>query len=410
MQKANGKLTGPPSSLPAHEKALTFTGLFAGVGGFASGLVRAGHELVMLCEIDSGARRVLDAHFPSIPLKEDIRALKCVPEVDLIAAGFPCQDLSQAGQMAGIRGSKSSLVNEIFRLLATSKKHPTWVLLENVPFMLRLERGRAIRLITRTLASLGFTWAYRTVDTRSFGLPHRRHRVILLASRTEDPRDALLSDDAPHSFAPNGHTPSACGFYWTEGNNGLGWAEEAIPPLKGGSGCGIPSPPAIWVPLEQAILTPDIRDAERLQGFPADWTAPSVGDGIRAGRRWQLVGNAVSVPLAKWIGSRLRCPGTYLPDSGAAVSRNDPWPQAAWGSNDKVFRANVSTCPLKTKHRALLSFLKYPLQPLSLRATAGFFSRAMRSSLRFADGFLDDVAEHLRRLESSQHGKEGLKR
>ena len=147
---------------------------------------------------------------------------------------------------------------------------------------------------------------------------------------------------------------SACGFYWTEGNNGLGWAEDAIPPLKGGSGCGIPSPPGIWVPAEQAIVTPDIRDAERLQGFPADWTAPAIGDGVRAGKRWQLVGNAVSVPLAKWIGTRLGTPGTYSQDVATLVSRSEPWPQAAWGRNGKVFRASLSAHPLKTKPHALL--------------------------------------------------------
>src|SRR5262249_8306830 len=161
--------------------------------------------------------------------------LRRLPDADLIAAGFPCQDLSQAGQMAGIRGSKSSLVKEIFRLLRFSKTGPTWLLLENVPFMLRLQRGRAVELITKSLDSLGFTCAYRTVDTRSFGLPQRRRRVVLLASRTEDPRNVLFCDDTNQLCSSNGHIPSACGFYWTEGNNGLGWAVDAVPPLKGGS-------------------------------------------------------------------------------------------------------------------------------------------------------------------------------
>src|SRR6185369_5770580 len=76
----------------------------------------------------------------------------------------------------------------------------------------------------------------------------------------------LLGEDhgAPGRVAREGH---ACGFYWTEGNTGLGWAIDAVPPLKSGSALHIPSPPAIWLPETRAIVTPAIEDAERLQGF-----------------------------------------------------------------------------------------------------------------------------------------------
>src|SRR5690606_19679397 len=97
-----------------------------------------------------------------------------------------------------------------------------------------------------------------------------------------------------------------CGFYWTEGLRGLGWAVNAVPTLKGGSSIGIPSPPAIVLP-DGRVVTPDIRDAERLQGFPADWT--KVAETVaRRSARWRLVGNAVSVPAADWIGKRLLKP------------------------------------------------------------------------------------------------------
>ena len=87
---------------------------------------------------------------------------------------------------------------------------------------------------------------------------------------------------------------SVCGFYWTEGLRGLGWAIDAVPTLKGGSTLGIPSPPAIWIQGQRTSPTnPDIRDAERLQGFPSDWTEVARENGGR-GARWKLVGNAVS--------------------------------------------------------------------------------------------------------------------
>jgi len=163
-------------------------GLFAGIGGIELGLRRAGWHTDLLCEIDPYAREVLSRRF-DVPVDEivgDVRKLRGLPKVTLLAGGFPCQDLSQAGRTAGIRGAKSGLVGEVFRLLEECT--PRWLLLENVPFMLRLDGGKAMAFLAASLESLGYTWAYRVVDTRSFGLPHRRKRVIMVASRSEDPR------------------------------------------------------------------------------------------------------------------------------------------------------------------------------------------------------------------------------
>lgn len=85
-------------------------GLFAGIGGIERGLHGAGHTTGLLCEIDPAAQAILAAHFPGIPLADDIRTLSDLPEVDLVAGGFPCQDLSQAGTKAGISGGNSGLV------------------------------------------------------------------------------------------------------------------------------------------------------------------------------------------------------------------------------------------------------------------------------------------------------------
>ena len=123
--------------------------------------------------------------------------------------------------------------------------------------------------------------------------------MLLLASRTEDPRLPMLGADIPGT-EPRFSGDQLCGFYWTEGSRGLGWAIDALPTLKGGSTLGIPSPPAIWDPKDGSITTPDIRDAERLQGFEADWTEPAAEvPGVRRSHRWKLVGNAVSVPVAQ---------------------------------------------------------------------------------------------------------------
>ncbi|HEX5475001.1 MAG TPA: DNA (cytosine-5-)-methyltransferase [Vicinamibacterales bacterium] len=158
-------------------ESLVVAGLFAGVGAIELGLSRAGHRSALLCEIDPGACGVLEARFPGVPLTRDIRELETLGRVDVLAAGFPCQDLSQAGRTAGITGGSSGLVEHVFRLLETARRSkPRWLLLENVPFMLQLQRGKAMRHVVDRLEELGFTWAYRVIDARAFGLPQRGRR------------------------------------------------------------------------------------------------------------------------------------------------------------------------------------------------------------------------------------------
>ena len=108
-------------------------GLFAGIGGFELGLSRAGHDAEVLCDVLPASRAVLSARFPGVDYREDIRELRSLPSgVDLVCAGFPCQDLSQAGRTAGLDGERSGLIGEVFRLL--SRRRVPTVVVENVPF------------------------------------------------------------------------------------------------------------------------------------------------------------------------------------------------------------------------------------------------------------------------------------
>ncbi|WP_067825712.1 DNA cytosine methyltransferase [Nocardia inohanensis] len=370
-------------------------GLFAGIGGLELGLAAHGWRSELLCEIDAGAQAVLAAHFPDVPVHSDVKRLRALPAgTELVAAGFPCQDLSQAGRTAGITGARSGLVDEVFRLVRR-KRGPRWLLIENVPFMLQLGSGAAMRHITGALEELGYTWAYRVVDARAFGLPQRRERVLMLASRTEDPRPVLFGCDAgPRTVGDPEQDP--CGFYWTEGQRGLGWAVNAVPTLKGGSALGIASPPAVRLPSGE-IVTPGLTDTERLQGFDRDWTAPALGvPGVRPGHRWKLVGNAVSVRMAAWIGSRLAHPADDpYPDGEPLTGRG--WPTAAWGHGGVRMRVPVSTWPVHAPYEDLRWFLD-DSRLLSARATAGFLRRTRMGSLRFPPGFLEDVENHLDRM------------
>lgn len=274
---------------------LMVAGLFAGIGGIELGLAQLGHETILLCENDHAACAVLDRRFPGVLKHNDIRTLLVLPDsTSLVTAGFPCQDLSVAGKKKGISGARSGLVRHIFRLL--KDKPVEWVLMENVPYMLHLNKGEAMGLIAEELESLHYRWAYRVVDSRAFGLPQRRRRVYLLASLTHDPRTVLYADDVGQQPEPPKEEwqKAACGFYWSEGLRGYGWVYDAIPTLR----CN--NPPAIVFP-DGRIATPDIRDAERFQGFDPDWSAPA--ETVRKRNyRWKLVGNAVSVNRSPKLG------------------------------------------------------------------------------------------------------------
>jgi DNA (cytosine-5)-methyltransferase 1 len=374
---------------------LRVAGLFSGIGGIELGFERAGHAAELLCEVWEPARAVLAQHFPQIPLEGDVRRLAALPEVDIVAAGFPCTDLSQAGRTAGISGRESSLVGEVFRLV--KRRHPRWLVLENVHNMLPLDRGRAMRYLVDELEDMRYRWAYRVVNSQFTGVPQRRYRVLLVASRTDDPRGVLFTEDAGE---PQGEyfNSDAFGFYWTEGLRGLGWAQDAIPPLKGGSSLGIPSPPGVWLPytpLRRRLVKPSIADAERLQGFPAGWTGVADG-GPPKGPRWKLVGNAVTVGVAAWLGERLGRPGDHDTSRDTRLEPSDRWPTAAWGSAGERWASPLSKWPRRAHYQHLTELLDVQAAtPLSHRAAAGFFERMGRAKLVFDESFKLDVKRYV---------------
>lgn len=245
------------------------------------------------------------------------------------------------------------------------------------------------------LENLGYRWASRVVDSRAFGLPQRRRRVYIVAALDGDPRNVLLADDTVGRIWPTVSLDRPVGFYWTEGRSGHGLTSDAVPPLKTGSGVGIPSPPAVLLPNGR-VVTPPIEAVERFQGFPARWT--SALRSVRHGRhRWRLVGNAVSVPVAEWIGRRLETPGSYDPSNDNPMAEGAPWPKAAWSMGGSRMVANVSEQPLAKRRGRLSAFATEGWPELSRRALTGFVRRAHEGSLRYPDGFLAALEAALQR-------------
>lgn len=380
-------------------------GLFAGIGGIELGFHKVlGDRLdtVLLCENWEPAQQVLRSRFAGVDLRPDVQHLRDLPDdLDLLAAGFPCTDLSQVGRTAGIRGAQSGLVAHVFEMLEIKKRHGhrmPWVLIENVPNMLTLDRGEAMAYLVRELEALGYQWAYRVVDSRFTGVPQRRRRVIMLASCTDDPKSVLFADDA----APLDETTlasDAFGFYWTEGRAGVGWARDATPTLKGGSAVGIPSPPAVWLPEatgDPQFIVPSVEDSEALQGFDRGWTSPA-SDARRNGPRWKLVGNAVTVGVSKWVAERLVTPGTYNQDMDTPFVRKAGWPTAAWGANGKVYSVMLGEFPQRVEYTHLLDVLDLDsCTPLTHRAASGFWSRLQQTNLGRYPRFREELDAYVK--------------
>src|SRR6266508_5264354 len=126
----------------AARSPMTFLSLFAGIGGFDLALTRLGMRCVGQVEIHPVCRSILARHFPEVARHDDVRTTiawwHAQPRprlrLDLVTAGFPCQDVSTAGRRAGLAGARTRLFFDLAR--AIDALSPRWVLLENVPGLL----------------------------------------------------------------------------------------------------------------------------------------------------------------------------------------------------------------------------------------------------------------------------------
>ena len=127
---------------------MKFIDFFAGIGGFHSGLEKAGMECIGWCEFDKFAQKSYRAMYNTERLwfADDVRKVRGwdIPKADMWTFGFPCQDVSIAGKQKGIkRGTRSGLFYEIMRLIDEAEENrPEWLICENVKNLLSIDGGR----------------------------------------------------------------------------------------------------------------------------------------------------------------------------------------------------------------------------------------------------------------------------
>ena len=319
---------------------MKFVSFFAGVGGLDLGLEQAGYDCVAQVEIDKNCQKVLRYQYPEVKRFGDVSKInpKDLPEADLYVGGFPCQDLSEANiGRKGFEGKRSSLWHEFIRCV--KDRNPTYVIAENVKGLLSARNGEDMGVVVRSLADWGYSCEWRVLDSQHFGVSQRRKRVFIVGTKIDrhlrgKTYKSILFEQKEQSGnigqdkkTPNTRLPSnieesfgesnrlAKAMFIKTGKGGIvkgdKWTMEKVHPTLTCFDNGDIRTIAAVVTHNNRVrrLTP--IECERLHGFPDDWTKLGIDDNgdevkIPETARYRQMGNAVTVPVAKWIGLRLK--------------------------------------------------------------------------------------------------------
>ena len=168
---------------------------FAGIGGFSYAAERlvGGYKTKQFIEINEYCQSVLKKNFPNIPIHDDIKTFKAKRgEYDVLTAGFPCQDISVAGQQRGIgEGTRSGLFYEVIRLIREIR--PKFVLLENVRNLLSHKGGETFQEVLFQIAKSGYSAEWSVVSAKDVGACHRRERIWIIAYPNSEYEDRTKS-------------------------------------------------------------------------------------------------------------------------------------------------------------------------------------------------------------------------
>lgn len=297
-------------------------------------------------EIEPHCRSVLDHHYPNVKKYGDFTDERIwfrseFEPVSLIVGGTPCQDFSIAGERAGLTAPRGNLTMEFIRLADRLK--PEWIVWENVPGVLTLDKGRAFSSIIDAFAECGYFGAWRIIDTQfcrvdGFGraIPQRRRRVFFVGNSVDWRRAATvllepesdIGNHPPHRQAEELHDNQAPAdaccvdeVSKTLMASGIKYnceTETFVPVAfrsNARSGSTITAKnvsPTLATEAKVSVMAPfGVRrlmpiEWERLQGFPDGYTATThKGRPMADLWRYRMLGNSMSVNVMRWIGQRI---------------------------------------------------------------------------------------------------------
>lgn len=322
--------------------------LFAGAGGLALGLEKAGFDTIGLIEFDKWAATTLQHNRPEWNvINDNIANISCLDietlfslkrgELDLLSGGAPCQAFSYAGKRLGLEDTRGTLFYHYAMFL--NKLQPKMFLFENVKGLLTHNKGETYKTITDIFENEGYTLHKKVLNAWEHSVAQKRERLILIGVRNDLANSVKFEFPKPHRYKPVLKDilldcPESIGTKYSDYKRKI---FEKVPPggywrdieediakeymkscwfMKGGR-TGILrrlslEEPSLTVltspsqkqtdrchPLEARPFT--VRENARCQSFPDDWEfCGSIG------AQYKQVGNAVPVNLAYEIGLKIK--------------------------------------------------------------------------------------------------------
>ena len=314
-----------PFPAPENPK-FTFIDLFAGIGGFRIALQNMGGECLFSSEFDAEAQRTYFNNYGEMPFG-DITKIdeKCIPDHDILCAGFPCQPFSISGKRLGFEDTRGTLFFDIARI--AKEKQPAVLFLENVKNLLSHNKGETIKQMMSILDDIGYDAQIKLLNAARYGVPQRRERVYIIGLRKDIVHDKFvypapldlpiyiedIVDDNKKAVEEATIHRDDIEFWSNDGRE-----KNALRPIrvgtvnKGGQGERIYSKKGVGVTLSAygggagaktglykidgkvRRLTP--RECARLQGFPEEFIIP-----INRNIAYKQFGNSVSINVLQCI-------------------------------------------------------------------------------------------------------------
>ena len=275
-------------------------------------------------EIDKNARKVLQHHYPDVPLHGDFTTIQDgdYEDIDLLCGGTPCQSYSVAGRRLGLDDPRGELSLEFVAL--AERLSARWVVWENVPGVLSTNGGRDFAAFVGALAECGYGWAYRILDAQFFGVPQRRRRVVLVAhsgGRADRAASVLFEPQSVPGNSAEGRQKGAqtVGTLTTRTGNSrdnfsaeVGHCVVGYFNLQSGGdmrGADLTPLASAQQKCQRGGVLQNGRprwltavECERLMGFEDGYTDVP---GVAYWRRHALLGNSWAVPVFRWVGERI---------------------------------------------------------------------------------------------------------
>jgi DNA (cytosine-5)-methyltransferase 1 len=308
--------------------------LFSGIGGFSLAFknVFTEGEIIGYSEIDKYAIKVYENHFEGVKNFGDIGLIERseLPDFDICTFGFPCQDISVAGKGKGLDGKRSGLFYKAIEII--NEKRPPYFIFENVKGL--LTRRQDFIKVLQAITDIGYSGQWEIINTAWY-LPQNRERIYFVGYPTGECRPEIFpigEDSFSYSkcnkseenlvtgVASRGRESGQCleirkddvvntlisvwkDSYLQFDVSGKGYKSQQDRVYFNTMGtipsCRTENKINIYDGKVYRRLTP--IEAERLQGFPDDWT-----NHIPESQRYKCIGNAISIPPAEEIFKKLK--------------------------------------------------------------------------------------------------------